>query len=62
VNRELSRSTTFIRALRRRLKKQPEIAADVETVLQMLAEDAFHPRLKTHKLKGDLDGVWACAG
>jgi mRNA-degrading endonuclease YafQ of YafQ-DinJ toxin-antitoxin module len=28
--------------------------------LAQLAEDAFHPSLKTHKLKGDLQDSWAC--
>ena len=28
-------------------------------MLTLLAEDAFHPRLKTHKLKGKLAGSWA---
>ncbi len=27
----------------------------------MLHDDAFDARLKTHKLKGDLVGVWACS-
>ena len=27
----------------------------------MLAENAFHPALKTHKLKGDLAESWACS-
>ena len=35
------------------------MAADVEASLQILAADAFDSRLKTHKLKGDLDGSWA---
>jgi len=26
-----------------------------------LSEDAFHPQLKTHKLKGKLAGSWACS-
>jgi mRNA-degrading endonuclease YafQ of YafQ-DinJ toxin-antitoxin module len=25
----------------------------------LLATDCFHPRLKTHKLKGELEGSWA---
>jgi mRNA-degrading endonuclease YafQ of YafQ-DinJ toxin-antitoxin module len=29
--------------------------------LELLAEDAFHPQLKTHKLKGKLAGSWACS-
>lgn len=27
----------------------------------MLAEDPFNLSLRTHKLKGDLDGVWSCS-
>ena len=61
MNRELIRTSAFMRALRRHLKKHPDASADVEAVLRTLAEDAFHPRLKAHKLKGDLDGVWACS-
>jgi addiction module RelE/StbE family toxin len=60
VNRELIRTNAFVRATRRHLKKRPGDAADFEAALTMLAEDAFHPRLKTHKLKGELSGVWAC--
>jgi len=61
VNRELLRSTAFIRAARRYLKKYPQVADDLEATLLLLSQDAFDPRLKTHKLKGDLDGVWACS-
>jgi mRNA-degrading endonuclease YafQ of YafQ-DinJ toxin-antitoxin module len=28
---------------------------------ELLAEDAFDPRLKTHKLRGELEGSWACS-
>ena len=61
VDRELLRTTAFIRALRRFLKRRPPFAAEVEATLQMLSDDAFDPRLKTHKLSGDLEGVWACS-
>ena len=27
----------------------------------MLQDDALHPRLGSHKLKGDLAGLWACS-
>jgi mRNA interferase YafQ len=30
-------------------------------VLELLAEDALDPRLKSHKLKGQLAGSWACS-
>ena len=60
MNRELIRSSAFIRAARRHLKKHPQQADNLETTLFLLSENAFAPQLKTHKLKGDLDGVWAC--
>ena len=37
------------------------MAAELRLVLNLLAEDAFHPQLKTHKLKGKLAGSWACS-
>ena len=61
VTRELLRTTAFLRALRRFVKRRPQAAAQVEATLQILAEDAFDPQLKTHKLSGDLEGVWACS-
>jgi len=60
VNRELIRSSAFVRAARRYLKKHAQTTDELEATLLLLSEDAFDPRLKTHKLKGDLDGVWAC--
>ena len=29
--------------------------------LHLLEHDIAHPRLKTHKLKGEFDGHWACS-
>ncbi len=34
---------------------------DIQATLELLAEDAFHPSLRTHKLKGNLKGSWACS-
>ena len=61
MRRLLLRSTAFDRAARRVLKRSPGLAEGLRTALVQLAEDAFHPRLRTHKLKGDLDGRWACS-
>ena len=60
-DRELIRSTAFIRQLRRYLKKHPDTIGDAEATLLLLSQDAFDQRLKTHKLTGDLEGVWACS-
>jgi len=46
---------------RRFTGKHPQVASEIELILELLAEDAFHPQLKTHKLKGKLTGSWACS-
>ena len=57
----LLRSTSFIRAAKKYISKYPQAAADIRDALQLLANDLSHPRLKTHKLKGDLKGSLACS-
>ena len=59
MKRLLLPSTAFVRSGRRFARKQPQAAAELQAVLALLAEDAFHPQLKTHKLKGKLAGSWA---
>jgi addiction module RelE/StbE family toxin len=61
VKRELVRTNAFIRAAKRLAKRNSQSIADVESALCLLATDAFDSRLKTHKLKGELDGVLACS-
>ena len=41
-------------------RRHPEMKDKIEDVLRQLAEDPFHPSLHSHKLKGELAGVWAC--
>jgi addiction module RelE/StbE family toxin len=60
VKRLLIRSNVFIRDARRLAKKDPQAVKHLFAALALLEENAFHPRLKTHKLKGDLLGSWAC--
>ena len=54
-------SKAFARNLKRRLRRDPTLRQSVETTLRQLANDPFHPSLHTHKLKGELEGVWACS-
>ena len=61
MKRTLLRSSAFVRAAKRHVKKRPAVAQDLQQALELLAEDAFDPRLKTHKLRGDLEGSWACS-
>lgn len=61
MKRVLLRSNAFMRAAKRLVKKRPDVAEDLRTTLELLSEDAFHPKLKTHKLKGNLEGSLACS-
>jgi len=61
VKRALLRTSAFIRRARIVLKKHPPLSADLQSTLDLLAADCFHPRLKTHKLKAELEGSWACS-
>lgn len=61
MTRRLLRSSAFVRAARKAIKKNPRVAADLVTALEALERDAFDPALRTHKLKGTLEGVWACS-
>jgi len=53
-------SSGFTRALRRAIRRQPGLHARAEHTLRQLATNPFHPSLHSHKLKGELAGVWAC--
>jgi len=58
--RTLTWGTSFQRAVKRRTRKNPHLRQRILEVLELLAQDAFDPLLKTHKLRGQLEGLWAC--
>ncbi|MBN1866865.1 type II toxin-antitoxin system YafQ family toxin [Candidatus Sumerlaeota bacterium] len=62
MRRALLRSPSFVRAAKRLVKKQPQVLATIRETLMLVESDAFDPRLRTHKLKGDLEGSWSCSG
>jgi mRNA-degrading endonuclease YafQ of YafQ-DinJ toxin-antitoxin module len=62
MKRLLLPSGVFIRSARRFTRKHPHLAPELQMTLELLAEDTFHPQLRTHKLKGRLAGSWACSG
>jgi mRNA-degrading endonuclease YafQ of YafQ-DinJ toxin-antitoxin module len=61
VRRDLVYSPAFGRDLRSWLKARPGAAAQIDDTLNQLADDAFAPSLRTHKLRGPLSGHWACS-
>ncbi|CAD0230461.1 plasmid stabilization system [Planktothrix agardhii CCAP 1459/11A] len=52
---------SFKRSFKRLVKKNPQLQEKVISVITLLSEDPFIPSLKTHKLKGNLDGLWSCS-
>jgi len=58
--RKLAWDTSFRRAFKRRTQSDAPLRNRIFQVLGRLAEDPFHPALKTHKLSGQLKGLWAC--
>ena len=59
--RVLLQSAAFVRAARRLMKKHPEAGPTLEATFAAIMEDAFQVAMKTHKLKGELAGSWACS-
>ena len=58
--RKLTWGSSFRRALKRQVRNQPVLKQRILSTLAQLVEDPFHPQLKTHKLRGQLEGLWAC--
>lgn len=61
MNFVLLRSSAFIRNTRKIVKKQPELASNLQEILELLSSDPFYPQLRTHKFKGDLKDSYACS-
>ncbi len=57
----LLRSSTFVRNARKIIKRQPQLAQNIQNALELLCSDPFQARLKTHKLKGELKDSYACS-
>ncbi|MEM9451267.1 MAG: type II toxin-antitoxin system YafQ family toxin [Cyanobacteria bacterium P01_E01_bin.6] len=43
------------------VKKNPQLQDKILATLEMLNNDPFTPSLKSHKLTGKLEGLWACS-
>ena len=61
MKRTLLRSPAFARDVRRWIKARPASAADLEAALNRLADDGADPALRSHKLRGRLEGCRACS-
>lgn len=61
MRRELILSSAFTRSAKRLGKKDAPAYSAIREALTILQADAFDPRLRTHRLRGDLAGLWACS-
>lgn len=58
--RRLVLTPKFRRAFRKFVKRQPKLQRRIEEALAQMQSDVFAQELGTHKLSGDLFGLWAC--
>lgn len=54
-------SNGFKRSFRKIIKKKPQLKEPIIEILKLLADDVFAPSLKSHKLGGNLAGLWSCS-
>jgi addiction module RelE/StbE family toxin len=57
----LTTDSKFKKNFKRLIKKNPQLQAKILTVLELLSNDPFTASLKSHKLTGQLDGLWSCS-
>lgn len=56
----LTTGSKFKRSFKRLIKKNPQLQNKILATLETLSHDPFTPSLKSHKLTGQLEGLWAC--
>jgi len=57
----LRTDSKFKRSFKRLVKKNPQLQDKILSALETLSNDPFTPSLKSHKLTGQLEGLWACS-
>jgi len=58
---EIVWSNGFKRSFKKIIKKNPQLQEQIIKALKLLADDPFTPSLKSHKLGGNLAGLWSCS-
>lgn len=59
--RHLVLTRRFERAFRRFVHRNRPLQNTIEDTLERMETDVFAPKLGTHKLSGELYGLWACS-
>jgi mRNA interferase YafQ len=56
----LATEKSFRKSFKKLIKKNPQLQNKILAVVNLLGDDPFAPSLKSHKLTGQLDGLWSC--
>ena len=56
----LNWSSSYKRAFRKTTKNNPYLKSKILEAMELLQMDPLSPELKSHKLKGILEGSWTC--
>jgi mRNA-degrading endonuclease YafQ of YafQ-DinJ toxin-antitoxin module len=59
--RELVLTPKFKRAFRKFVRRNARLQKQIEDTLERMQADVFATDLSTHKLSGELHGLWACS-
>jgi mRNA interferase YafQ len=57
----LTTDRSFKKSFRRLVRKNPQLQNKVLETLELLGNNPFAPSLKSHKLTGNLEGLWSCS-
>lgn len=58
---KLNWSSSYRKAFNKTIRNNPAVKIKILEAMELLHQDPFIPKLKTHKLKGILEGNWACS-
>ncbi|OGU11081.1 MAG: hypothetical protein A2X61_00085 [Ignavibacteria bacterium GWB2_35_12] len=61
MKRTLLKTKAFIKSAKNFISSNPDKAATINIILNTLSENMYEPKLKTHKLKGIMTGLYACS-
>jgi mRNA-degrading endonuclease YafQ of YafQ-DinJ toxin-antitoxin module len=56
---KLNLTNKFKKEASKLITRNPSLRNKLSDVLKIISEDPFYPTLKTHKLKGEHDELWA---
>ncbi|PTN33793.1 type II toxin-antitoxin system mRNA interferase toxin, RelE/StbE family [Desulfonatronum sp. SC1] len=57
---KLAWSQSFKRGYKKAVRSNPHLEQKNHDMLEFLCKEPFDSRLRSHKLYGKLDGLWAC--